>query len=352
MKAYDQSLTRRSRTIFGTAGAIVIAAGALAAYAGVVQTHPNATYYTASFGRAGQGLDPHSDVKIRGITVGGVDSVGLDRQGRAKVRIRVDDGIKVPTTTVASIEPVSVFGPKDIVLDLGAGEGTGPFLRDGTAIAKTKDPQELADVALPAYRLASSIDPQELFTIVHTFAQGLDGKGPELRRTIDNSSTLLTMAYNDRAYIDLLLRDFEGLSGTLGSRGDRITQITRDVNRLSPVLTDRPDKITQLLDGSARLAGTVSQNLETQGGQTAAILDGLSRAIHVTYAERDKIPILMDGLIKFFGILDTIIQDKGPNGTLIASMLAYIPLDACQLLTGICDTVPVPLPGVAKGAGR
>ncbi|MGH3388112.1 MAG: MCE family protein [Actinomadura sp.] len=356
MRTFDQSLTRRSKTIFGIVGASVIAAGALAAVGGAVRTHPGSTFYTAAFGRAGQGLDPNSDVKIRGITVGGVDSVTLDQQGRAKVRIRVDDGIEIPSTTVAAIEPVSVFGPKDIVLDLGAGEGTGPYLRDGTAIAKTRDPQELADVAWPAYRLTSSIDPQELYTILHTFAQGVDGKGTQLRRTIDNSNTLITMAYNNRAFIQQLLRDFEGLADTFGSRGDKIVGITRDVNRLSPVLTDRPDKITRLLDGSARLADTVSKNMEAQGDQTATVLDGAGKAVHVVFTERDKLPILMDGLIQFFGILDTIIQDEGPNGTLIASQLAYIPADACELLLGLCGTVPLPtvpsLPVPTNGGGR
>jgi phospholipid/cholesterol/gamma-HCH transport system substrate-binding protein len=351
---FDQSLTRRSKAIFGAVGAIVIAVGALAAFVGAVQTHPGATYYTASFGRAGQGLDPHSDVKIRGITVGGVDSVGLDRQGRAKVRIRIDNGIKIPTTAVASIEPVSVFGPKDLVLDLGAGEGAGPYLRDGTAITKTKDPQELADVAYPAYRLTSSIDPQELYTILHTFAEGLDGKGTQLRRTIDNSNTLITMAYNNRAYIQLLLRDFEGLSDTFGPRGDRIVGIARDVNDLSPVLTDRPDKITKLLDGSSRLADTVSRTMERQGDQTATILDDSGKAIHVVFSERGRLPILMDGLIQFFGLIDAIVDREGPKGTLLASQLAYINVAPCDVLVGICGTAPLPsVPAVpAKGAGR
>jgi phospholipid/cholesterol/gamma-HCH transport system substrate-binding protein len=347
MTISDQSLSPRSKAVYGAAGAAILAAGALATVAGATQSHTGASYYTASFGRAGQGLDERSDLKIRGITVGGVDSVALDKQGRAKVRIRVDKGFRIPATTVAAIEPVSVFGPKDIVLDLGTGEGTGPYLRDGAVIAKTRDPQELADVAWPAYKLTSAIDPQELYTVLHTFAQGLDGKGPQLRRTIDNGSKLIDTAYNNRAAIQQLLRDVEGLSATFGDRGDTLVGMTRDFNDLSPVLTEKPDKINQLLDGSSKLADSVSRNMETQGDKTAALLDSTGKTINVVYSERDKIPILLDGLIQFFGTMDAITKMEGPKGTVVASMNAYVPLDICQTLIDVCAP-----PTGTKGLGR
>ena len=347
MTIYDQSLSPRSKALFGAVGTAIIAAGTLATLAGTTRSHTGATYYTASFGRAGQGLDKRSDVKIRGITAGGVDSIALDKRGRASVRIRVDKGFRVPATTVAGIEPVSIFGPKDIVLDLGTGEGTGPYLPDGAVIAKTKDPQELADVAWPAYKLTSAIDPQELYTVLHTFAQGLDGKGPQLRRTIGNGNTLVDTAYNNRAAIQQLLRDVEGLSATFGSRGGTLVGMTRDFNDLSQVLTEKPDKINQLLDGSSKLAGSVSRNMETQGDKTAVLLDSAGKTINVVYSERDKIPILLDGLIQFFGTMDKITKMEGPSGTVVASMNAYVPLDICQTLIDVCAP-----PVDAMGFGR
>ncbi|WP_241683747.1 MlaD family protein [Actinomadura sp. J1-007] len=138
----EETLSSRSRTIFGVVGAGVIAAAATFVAVGSTPSHAGSTYYTASFGRAGQGLDPgKSDVKIRGITVGGIDTVKLRRDGRVSVRMRVDKGVRIPATTSATIEPVSVFGPKDMALDLGPGELHGPYLPDGGTVAKTKDPR-------------------------------------------------------------------------------------------------------------------------------------------------------------------------------------------------------------------
>src|SRR5262249_26064756 len=120
------ALSARSRLAYGTAGMAGIAPIAFLLLVGIFPSTSGPTDYTASFARAGEGLDKRSDVKIRGITVGGVESVQLAKDGRATVRFRVDSGVRLATTTVVSIEPSSVFGPKDIDLDLGAGETTGP----------------------------------------------------------------------------------------------------------------------------------------------------------------------------------------------------------------------------------
>src|SRR5690606_3701060 len=117
---------------------------------------------------------------------------------------------RIADTAKASIEPVSVFGPKDLVLDLGEHEVTGPYLGDGQEIRKTEDPEELSDTAWPAYRLTRAIDPDEVATILRTFGAGLSGQGPALRRTIGNGATVVDATYRDRAAINALLHDING----------------------------------------------------------------------------------------------------------------------------------------------
>jgi phospholipid/cholesterol/gamma-HCH transport system substrate-binding protein len=332
------NLSKRSRLVFGAVGSAVLVGGGLLTFAGAAPSHPGSTSYTAAFGRAGQGMDHRSDVKIRGVTVGGVDGVTLDRNGRAVVRFRLDRGIRLPDTTSARIEPVSVFGPKDLVLDLGAGEGTGPYLRNGGVIAKTKDPQELADTAWPTYRLTSAIDPQDVATVLHTFSQGLQGQGPALRRIVGNGGKLIDLAYANRAEIQLLLMDIERLSDTLGSRGDTLVGITSDLNRLSPVLTDRPDKIEQLLDSVSELAGRTGDTLDQHGTSIGQLIDGSSGIIAVQYEQLRNVPVLLDALNGFFGGISRLIRVPGPQGTEIAQVHNYFQSDVCAALIDLCRT--------------
>ncbi|MEV3922557.1 MlaD family protein [Actinomadura coerulea] len=348
----DESMSSRSRTVFGLVGAGVIAAAAAFVAVGSTPSHAGSTYYDATFGRAGQGLDPgKSDVKVRGIAVGAVENVRLDRNGRVTVRLRVDKGVKVADTAVATVEPVSVFGPKDLALDLGAHELTGPYLKDGGRIAKTNDPQELSDTAWPTYRLTRAINPDDVETILHTFGAGLSGQGPALRRTIDNGAIVVDATYKDRAAIQSLLNDINGLSGTFESRGDTLTRFAGDFNRLSQVVNERPDKVTQLLDESARLGETVGTTLERHGRNLGKIIDSGGEVVRVFNGQRRNVPVLLDSLTGFFGLLAQIIRIPGPEGTLIAQARDDLPLDICQILIDVCAVKPkttafdVPLPG-------
>jgi phospholipid/cholesterol/gamma-HCH transport system substrate-binding protein len=337
----DETLSSRSRTIFGLVGAGVIAAAAAFVAIGSTPSHAGSTYYDATFGRAGQGLDPgKSEVKVRGIAVGAVDDIRLADNGRVTVRIRVDKGVRIADTTVATVEPVSVFGPKDLALDLGAHELTGPYLEDGGRIAKTNDPKELSDTAWPAYRLTRAINPDDVATILHTFGSGLSGQGQALRRTIDNGAIVVDATYRDRAAIQALLNDVNGLSGTFASRGDTIARFAGDFNQLSRVITAEPDKVTQLLDESARLGTTVGANLQRHGGNLGKIIDTGGQVVRVVNGQRRNVPVLIDGLNGFFNLLSQIIRIPGPEGTLIAQARDDLPLDICQIIIDVCPSTP------------
>jgi phospholipid/cholesterol/gamma-HCH transport system substrate-binding protein len=355
----DEPLSARTRAFFGLVGTGVIAGAAVLVALGSTESHPGSTYLTASFGRAGQGLDPgRSDVKIRGITIGTVDTVSLERTGRVSVRVRLDKGVKVARTATARIEPVSVFGPKDVDLVPGAGETTGPYLDDGARIAHTKDPQDLSETAWPAYELTKAINPDELATIVHTFAAGLSGEGPALRRTIANGTKVIDAAHANRAVIRSLINDLDGLSGALGQRGGTVNATIRDFNRLAPALNGRPDKVTRLLDESSRLAGTVGGTLERHGENLGTIIDSAGRAVSVLASEQHNIPVLLDSLNGFFALLSDTIRVKGPGNTLLGQQVNTLPLDLCFLLFDLCpanaDQIDQagPARGLPQGARR
>ena len=337
----DEPLSRRRRALFGLVGAGVIAGAAVAVGLGSVPSHAGSTHYTASFGRAGQGLDPgRSDVKLRGIKVGTVETVELERTGRVSVRVRVDPGIRVPTTARAVVEPVSVFGPKDIVIEPGSGELTGPYLADGGRITRTRDPQDLAETAWPAYRLTQAVDPDEVGAILRTLSAGLSGQGAALRRTVANSGTVVDGAYANRAVINGLINDIAGLSDTFGDRGGTITATVRDLNRIAPVLADRPDKVGRLLDESAALAGRVGATMRTHGADIGSIIDGGARTASVVSSQRQHIPVLIDSLNGFFRLLAGVIRVEGPQGTLLAQSELTLPLDLCQIFVDMCGTTP------------
>lgn len=334
--ASDSALSGRSKLAYGLLGGGVLAAGLLVPVLGSVPGHGGTRTVTASFGRAGQGLDQRSEVKVRGIVVGGVESVRLDARGRAVLRLRLDKGVRVPQTAVAAIEPVSIFGPKDVTLDLGT--SAGPYLREGAAITHTKDPEDLADTAAPAYALAGTVDPQDLATILHTFSRGLDGQGPALRRTAGNSATLVDLAFGRRAELRRLITDVGALSQAMGGRGETIAGLAADFNAVAPALTAQPDKVGQLLDGAGRLSDTVSGQLRVNADAVAGLIDSGGDAVDTLHGQRESIPALIDALSTFFQGMADVIDIKGPEGTQLARASANYHRDSfpCVYLADLC----------------
>jgi phospholipid/cholesterol/gamma-HCH transport system substrate-binding protein len=285
-----------------------------------------------------KGLDGQSEVKLHGVTVGGIDSVGLDTRGRAVVKFHLQRGIRLPNDTVAAVEPVSVFGPKDLSLEPGAAETSGPYLADGATVSHTQDPQEISDMAKPLSQLTSEVDPQELAGLVHTAAQGLQGEGPALRRTVVNGGSLVDQAYGRRDQLRQSLQDLELLAGTFSGRGGQLTTLAGNLGTLSSLAGQ--DKIDQLLDGVSRLSRTTSHLLGAQGTGLGHLLDSSSGVVGVLSANRTNIPVLFDGLNSLLGGLGNVIRYPGPNGTQLGNVGYTIDLDLCYEIRDLCPTLP------------
>ncbi len=343
----NSDLTRRSRRLFGLIGAGAIAACGVVSYLGTQQSHPGATYLQATFGRAGQGLDQQSDVKIRGINVGQVASVKLTGQGRVLVRIRLNHGVKAPQTSSLAIEPLSIFGPKFIDLRPGAGEGTGPYLADGSTIGQTVDPQELTDIAQPTYNLLNAINPQDAATLLHTFSAGLDGRGPALAGTIDNAAKLLDLSSANSANLKTLIGNGVPITSTLADRGDEIISMARDLNLLSSTIAADPKRFTTMLTGTNAVADQVVALLRSDPGGVGRILDSVAPALKVSYDLRANTPELIRGVGAFFDQSSGILQVPGPvKGTLLGTETVHIDIGnpICSFILGLCSQYPQPLP--------
>ncbi|MFC4913404.1 MlaD family protein [Actinomadura gamaensis] len=333
----EVGLSGRSRAVFSCFGAAVIAgASGLAVYA-ANPSPPPSRYYSATFARAGQGLDSRSDVKVRGVTVGNVDSVKLTGDGRVRVRLRVDRGVRVPRGAEARIDPVSIFGPKEISLDF-AGAGDGPYLADGDAIARTREASDPAETAMPAYRLSQAIDPDDVVTLTRTLSEGLNGQGPALHRTIDNGSRLAGLGTSDRAELRTLIGSLNGLAGTFQGRGDEIVRTSRDASGLTALVGDRPDRITALLDQAGILSGRVGDRLRDHGANAGSLIDDLSGPATLVAANRPALSLLITNLTRLFNGLGGMLNGPGPSGYRTAMMIDSQQITPCGIFIDLCAT--------------
>ncbi|MFI6923949.1 MCE family protein [Nonomuraea spiralis] len=332
MSRSDLSLAART----GIAVAVVVVVAAAAFLVVRAATEVGGTRIDAVFTRAGQGMDTNSKVKIRGVTVGDVTDVTLDAKGRAVVTMHLQPGVKVPRTTVAAVEPLSVFGPKMIDLRPGAGEAMGPYLGSGAVITDTEEPLDLSDTLGDAYRGLDAIDPREVTVIVHTLAKGLDGEGRNLRELIGDAGTLVGVAHRQRGRARQFLHDAAGLGTALSDKGDELVSIASDVNVITPGLLERADKVRALLQEITSVSGLAAHGLRTHREDLRAGGRSGERVAALIYAQLGLAGDGVRGLSRLVDLLNELIEARGPDGSRMLQVEAFVATDVCELIVGAC----------------
>jgi phospholipid/cholesterol/gamma-HCH transport system substrate-binding protein len=101
---------------------------------GLSYSGPGGLTIFAAFDQTG-GLKPRAPVVISGVKVGQVTSITLDGNFRARVAMDLDQRLKLPTDTSASIVTAGILGDRYISLQLG---GDDKLLAQGDSINFTE----------------------------------------------------------------------------------------------------------------------------------------------------------------------------------------------------------------------
>jgi phospholipid/cholesterol/gamma-HCH transport system substrate-binding protein len=90
------------------------------------------------------GIGLGSDVRIGGIKVGVVERLSLDPQSyQAVARMRIDDNVKLPKDSSASVQSAGLLGDKFVAIEPGGDENN---LKDGDTIQFTQSSVSLEEM--------------------------------------------------------------------------------------------------------------------------------------------------------------------------------------------------------------
>jgi phospholipid/cholesterol/gamma-HCH transport system substrate-binding protein len=161
-------------------GAVVLVAAAVFVYFAYVTARigvaPGYTV-TAEFFKIG-GLSAGSDVQISGIKIGTISETHLDpKTYDAVVTMNINEGVRLPEDTVASIDSQGILGGK--YLRLEPGQGT-TYIEPGGRITKTRPYRSLEDQVGEIIFLATTPAGQEA-------KKAQPGAGPALGPRLDTN---------------------------------------------------------------------------------------------------------------------------------------------------------------------
>jgi phospholipid/cholesterol/gamma-HCH transport system substrate-binding protein len=296
---------RRTRLLVGLIA--IVATGALAALLVLAAGGAYADGYqlTARTERTGFGLDATSEVKIRGVTVGSVVGVELLDDGTVELTLDIDRAVRIPLGATATIEPLSVFGPKFIDVRPGSAEWTGPFHQPGGALGSVVQPTELAETLDGLTTLLDEVDADDVATIVSELARGVDGLGEELDRSIVAANDVAARIDARRPVIDELLTDARDLAATLAARTDELGTIAGDGQALLRTIDADGEAFGDLLVGVSELATRGDDLLRSVGDDLDPTLLGLERGAGVLREQLLFLPDFVEGLDAVSALLGT-----------------------------------------------
>jgi phospholipid/cholesterol/gamma-HCH transport system substrate-binding protein len=88
------------------------------------------------------GLKRGDPVEIAGVKVGRVETMGL-AEDRARLKLRVDDGVKVQEDAIASVRARGLIGDKFVLISPGSSDKIIP---PGGKIRETESPPDIPDL--------------------------------------------------------------------------------------------------------------------------------------------------------------------------------------------------------------
>jgi virulence factor Mce-like protein len=254
--------TAVGRRIVGFAAALLIVASAMLLFRFAYAASPGSYEFEAILGRAGAGLGPGSDVKVRGAAVGEVTSVRY-QDGRAIATLLMDRNPQVP---LAGLELVvtakTLLGEKQIELTFDdEAYGQGPFIEDGDTIAADREPTEFQEVLDELGNVLDAIDARELAVVVDAFAAQA-GTEETIIGNLEKGTELADFAERTADETLERLRTFSQVADALTEAVPDLTRFGRNIRPATRILVERTADVDNGLAKLSTFAIGLAEYLE------------------------------------------------------------------------------------------
>jgi len=261
------------------------------------------------------GLEPKSDVKMAGVPIGKVEEIQLVGN-RARLVLRVRQGIRIPIDSVGSIQTQGLLGEKYV--EILPGKDAQRNLPAGGQVANTLNPTNLDEIVR---KLSAIGDDVKKFTetLSATFGspEGKKALGEILRNVQATTASLRNVVQGNEQRFERIVANFDRLSADLSdisaSNKQDLRATIANLRALSDTLkSEAPGLVSKLEEMSERVSGVVGDNREN--------LKESIRNIKTASARLDN---TLDAAGKVMARID---RGEGTLGKLVTDNAAYTSL--------------------------
>lgn len=261
---------------------------------------------TATFDDVGDLVSGHS-VQVADVRVGSITGIELTKDYKAKVTMRVKDGLELPDTSEALLRTTSLLGEKFVELrparDADGNEApSSDILRNGDQIVRATQAPELEFVAEEAVNLLAGVASNDLSALIETGAVGFGGRAAELGSLIDSLSVVSDTLADQTDNIVTIIDGLDQATTTLANGSERVDRLLVNLADTTKVLADNRELTLQTLRDLTRVARAHNEivfepfraDIDRQIRQLDAILQ-------IVAGQREEVGVLVDWLAVFTG---------------------------------------------------
>jgi virulence factor Mce-like protein len=255
---------------------------------------------TVTFSRVGQLLRVTGDVKMRGVMIGKIQRIGHLPDGKARVTLALDDGVRIAANVSASVRGKTLFGEKYVEL-IDPKEPSSSLLRPGDAIpeSRTIPAFELEQVLESLVPVLDATEPGDLGGALHALAQGLAGNEEAARRTIDNALVVLRTLGASASDIDRLLGGLPQGTGAFARAAPDFVAGLDDLDTLSRELIANQDDLRAVLHDTPTWLDVVAELVQQRYRDLVDLSVKGADILDVVAAHRTVLPSTVAGLKTF-----------------------------------------------------
>jgi phospholipid/cholesterol/gamma-HCH transport system substrate-binding protein len=199
-------------------------------------------------------LQPRHSVQVADVRVGQISSIKLTKDYKARVTMRVSSNVRIPESSRAVLRTTSLLGEKFVEIRPIGSPTKGPFLRDGSVLEGSVTAPELEFVAEELVQVLGAVNASDIATLAETGAQALDGRGNDLRKLLDDLSTISRTFASRSGAITRVIDNFDSTAGTLAAGNDDVDDLLGNLATTSRILADNRQRTIDAIAQLSRLA--------------------------------------------------------------------------------------------------
>jgi phospholipid/cholesterol/gamma-HCH transport system substrate-binding protein len=222
-------------------------------------------------------LVPQSAVKVNDVTVGAVEDIWLDGWS-ARVRLRIEDAVKLPDNAVADLRQTSLLGEKFVSLEAPTDAAPTGRLSNNDVIplARSGRNPEVEEVFSALSLLLNGGGVAQLRTINRELTQVMQGREGDIKSVIDQLDTFIGGLDDHKSEIVRALDGLDRLSATLKAQKKDLAVALDDMPAGLKVLADQRALLTRMLTALSDLGVVGTRVIKASKADFVANLESLA----------------------------------------------------------------------------